>query len=148
MYLLKTEKSFDAAHFLKGYRGKCSNIHGHRWNVAVEVQSESLVCDGQLRGMVVDFKTLKHDLAELADHFDHSLIYEENSLKPSTLCALKEEGFQLTAFSKRPTAENLSFWFCSALQKKGYDVCRVSVYETPDNCAVYAPCAREVSYVG
>ena len=31
MYFLKTEQSFDSAHFLAGYHGKCANIHGHRW---------------------------------------------------------------------------------------------------------------------
>ena len=30
MYYLETEEHFDAAHFLKGYAGKCSNLHGHR----------------------------------------------------------------------------------------------------------------------
>ena len=33
MYKLKTKASFDSAHFLKDYEGKCSNIHGHRWTV-------------------------------------------------------------------------------------------------------------------
>ena len=36
MYVLQTEQSFDAAHFLKDYKGKCSNIHGHRWRVVVQ----------------------------------------------------------------------------------------------------------------
>ncbi len=30
MYGLKTESSFDAAHFLTDYHGKCENLHGHR----------------------------------------------------------------------------------------------------------------------
>jgi 7-carboxy-7-deazaguanine synthase len=25
------EQSFNSAHFLAGYQGKCANIHGHRW---------------------------------------------------------------------------------------------------------------------
>ena len=36
MYYLKTESSFDSAHFLKGYNGKCRNLHGHRWRVVVD----------------------------------------------------------------------------------------------------------------
>ena len=47
MYTIKTEASFDSAHFLKGYQGKCSNLHGHRWRVVVEVQSEELKEDEQ-----------------------------------------------------------------------------------------------------
>ncbi len=59
MYFLRTEDSFDAAHFLKGYEGKCSNIHGHRWKVIVEVKGEDLKQEGPKRGMVVDFSDLK-----------------------------------------------------------------------------------------
>ena len=50
MYYLKTEASFDAAHFLWKYEGKCRNIHGHRWNVAVEIKSQVLKQEGQTRG--------------------------------------------------------------------------------------------------
>ena len=43
MYILKTEASFDSAHFLAGYNGKCSNLHGHRWKIVLEVQTEELM---------------------------------------------------------------------------------------------------------
>ena len=62
MYSLKTNSSFDSAHFLAGYEGKCRNLHGHRWTVEVEVGGEKLMQDGQTRGMVVDFGDLKKDL--------------------------------------------------------------------------------------
>ena len=52
MYTLKVEHSFDSAHFLYGYEGKCRNIHGHRWKVEVEIKAENLIQSGQLRGMV------------------------------------------------------------------------------------------------
>ena len=42
MYILKTEASFDSAHFLAGYNGKCINLHGHRWKIVLEVQNEEL----------------------------------------------------------------------------------------------------------
>ena len=42
MYQLKTEADFDSAHFLSGYTGKCSNIHGHRWHVEIEIESRKL----------------------------------------------------------------------------------------------------------
>ena len=41
MYTLKTNASFDSAHFLAGYEGKCSNIHGHHWTVEIEVGSNA-----------------------------------------------------------------------------------------------------------
>ena len=50
MYILKTEASFDSAHFLAGYNGKCSNLHGHRWKIVLEVQAEELKDDIQHKG--------------------------------------------------------------------------------------------------
>ena len=80
MYILKTEASFDSAHFLAGYEGKCSNIHGHRWKIILEVKTEELKDDVQHRGMYVDFGELKKDLRQLADSMDHALIIEKNTL--------------------------------------------------------------------
>ena len=70
MYQLTTHASFDSAHFLSGYEGKCSNIHGHRWKLEVTVQSETLEQTGQIRGMVVDFGQLKDCLLYTSDVAD------------------------------------------------------------------------------
>lgn len=109
MYQLKTEADFDSAHFIR-LHWKCSNIHGHRWHVEIEIESRNLEKNGQERGMLVDFGDLKKDLKELADSMDHTLIYEENTLRPKTLEALNEEGFHLVKVP-RPTAENFSEYF-------------------------------------
>ena len=106
MYYLQTKASFDAAHFLWKYEGKCRNIHGHRWNVVAKIKSQELEQEGQTRGMVVDFGNLKKDLKKLCDSFDHSLIYETGSLKAETVAALQNEDFHLEKVSFRPTAEN------------------------------------------
>ena len=47
MYYLQTKASFDAAHFLWKYEGKCRNIHGHRWNVVAKIKSQELEQAGQ-----------------------------------------------------------------------------------------------------
>lgn len=138
MYILKTEASFDSAHFLSGYSGKCSNLHGHRWKIEIEIESEELVSDGQCRGMIVDFGDLKSDLKELADSFDHAFIYEKGSLKAATIDALKAESFRLIEIEFRPTAENFSKYFYDIMQDKGYNVRTLTVYETPNNCASYS----------
>ena len=98
MYYLQTKASFDAAHFLWKYEGKCRNIHGHRWNVVAKIKSQELEQEGQTRGMVVDFGNLKKDLKKLCDSFDHSLIYETGSLKAETVAALQNEDFHLEKF--------------------------------------------------
>lgn len=137
MYILKTEQSFDAAHFLAGYEGKCSNIHGHRWRVVIEVKSLTLQDSKQLNGMVVDFNQLKKDLKEEVDYFEHMLIIEKNTLKTETVKALKGEGFKIVVLDFRPTAENLVKYFFNRMKIKGYKMKSAVVYETPNNCAAY-----------
>ncbi len=136
MYKLKTTATFDSAHFLSGYNGKCANIHGHTWTIEVEVRANSLITAGEKRGMVIDFSDLKKSVKALADRYDHTLIYEQGSLRESTLNALREEGFSLTELPVRPTAENFAKLFYEALSKE-LPVCSVTVYETPQNCATY-----------
>ncbi|MCQ2417017.1 MAG: 6-carboxytetrahydropterin synthase QueD [Oscillospiraceae bacterium] len=137
MYILKTSAAFDSAHFLHGYQGKCANLHGHRWNIEVEAGAEELQTEGEKRGMVLDFFDLKSAVRALAEEYDHALIYEENTLQSTTVSALQTEGFRLIAVPYRPTAENFAKSFYETLSRKGLPVVRVTVYETPNNCACY-----------
>lgn len=140
MYIIKTEHSFDSAHFLASYEGKCSNIHGHRWRVIMEIQASNLIESGQLEGMVTDFSDLKRDLKALVDTYDHALIIQEGTMREQTLNCLIEDGFHIISVSFRPTAENFAAFFYKCMEEKGYQVKRASVYETPKNCAVYEKC--------
>lgn len=137
MYILKTSAAFDSAHFLAGYQGKCANLHGHHWMIEVEAGQELLQQQGEKRGMVIDFGDLKHIVRSLADEFDHALIYEENTLRPETVAALNAEQFRQIVLPFRPTAENFAKYFFVRLTDTGLPVKRVTVYETPDNCASY-----------
>ncbi len=137
MYQLTIEQSFDSAHFLAGYVGKCGNIHGHRWRVLLQVQSEQLREDAQQRGMCVDFSTIKDELKKMVDCLDHALLIEKGTLKDKTMEALSEEGFCVIELAFRPTAENFAKYFYELFAKKGYNVAAVHVYETPNNCASY-----------
>lgn len=137
MYYLKAESSFDSAHFLSGYEGKCKNIHGHRWRVEIEITATELQPTGQLQGMIVDFKDLKNDLKEEADHLDHKLIIQMGTLKEKTHEALLEENFAIVEVEFRPTAENFAKYFFDSMTRKGYNVKRATIYETPTNCATY-----------
>ncbi len=138
MYTLKTEASFDSAHFLSGYEGKCRNIHGHRWRIVAEIFSEKLVDSGQERGMLVDFGDFKHVLKREADEMDHALIIERNSLPEDLYGLLCSNGFRVISVDFRPTAENFSEYFFRRLADKGFRVKEVCVYETPNNCATYS----------
>ena len=100
--------------------------------------SEEVEQEGQICGMVVDFKTLKEELNQLADGLDHSLIIEEGSLKEKTKEALAEENFRMVELPFRPTAENLAEYFFNRMEEREYQVVLVKVYETPNNCAGYS----------
>jgi len=137
MYQLNTHASFDSAHFLAGYEGKCRNLHGHRWKLSVTIQKEKVEEQGQTRGMVVDFGELKDKVKEIADEFDHALIVEKDTLKTKTIEALREEDFRIIEVKFRPTAENFARYFYDRIKQDGYDISYVEVYETPNNCAIY-----------
>ena len=132
MYIVKTEDSFDSAHFLARYNGKCRNIHGHRWRVVIEIAGENLD-----DGMVVDFTDIKAALKALTDNLDHSLVMEKDTLKPQTYECLVDEGFRIMIMDFRPTAENFAKYFFDEIKNKGFNIRAAEDYETPNNCARY-----------
>ena len=138
MYSIKTQSSFDSAHFLRGYEGKCGNIHGHRWRVCAVVAGAELREQGGERGMVADFGRLKADLRAETQKLDHTLLVEKGTLREATLLALQAEGFLPVTLDFPTTAENLAKYFWDALSEKGWTLERVEVHETDENCAVYS----------
>ena len=116
MYILSAEAEFDSAHFLSGYDGKCSNIHGHRWKTVVEIQGEKLNTEGQLRGMLTDFGDLKKDVKALADSLDHAFIIETGTLETELLEMLKKR-FRIIELPFRPTAENFAEYVYNEMEK-------------------------------
>lgn len=138
MYTIETQVSFDSAHFLADYQGKCGNIHGHRWTVKVTAKGDGLEQENpQTRGMIMDFSRLKEALRQMGDALDHVFIIEQNTMAEDTLQCLKRDGFRIVEVEFRPTAENFAKWFYDQLTEKGYPLHSVVVYETPNNCAAY-----------
>ena len=74
---LHTETTFDSAHFLKGYDGKCSNIHGHSWKVEVWFKGDSTLKDKV--GILVDFSIMK----QIKDILDHKLLNDITTVNPT-----------------------------------------------------------------
>lgn len=79
MFIIKSQVEFDTAHYLSGYVGKCSNIHGHKYKLIAKIKSEKLHKEGQLRGMVDDFGNLKGALKEIAEFLSYRTTAEEIS---------------------------------------------------------------------
>jgi len=42
MYQVSVEAHFDAAHYLRGYGGKCEALHGHRFKVVATLRAGKL----------------------------------------------------------------------------------------------------------
>ena len=72
MYEIEIDRTFSAAHQLKGYDGDCRNMHGHNYNVTVTVVSDKL----NEIGIALDFKLLKSTLDEIIKDYDHHNLSE------------------------------------------------------------------------
>ena len=55
MFKLRVKKHFDSAHCIADYAGKCSRMHGHRWDVEVVLGGEKL----DAMNILVDFSEVK-----------------------------------------------------------------------------------------
>jgi 6-pyruvoyltetrahydropterin/6-carboxytetrahydropterin synthase len=67
MYYLTIEDHFSSAHQLRGYHGKCENLHGHNWRVVLTVKGKVL----NDIGILIDFHDLKSILGEITQTLDH-----------------------------------------------------------------------------
>jgi 6-pyruvoyltetrahydropterin/6-carboxytetrahydropterin synthase len=66
--------SFPAAHRQHLHAGHCSFVHGHNWDIEVELSSHQL--DGN--GFVLDFGKMGFIKEYLADLLDHRFLVNEN----------------------------------------------------------------------
>jgi 6-pyruvoyltetrahydropterin/6-carboxytetrahydropterin synthase len=122
MYEIVVEQHFDAAHFLRGYKGKCENIHGHRYTVRVRLKAASL----NEIGLAYDFTDVKRHLREIMGRFDHTSL---NDIQP---------------FDKiNPSAENIAATIYNELQSKMAGepmvIASVEAWETPQQGVIYTP---------
>ena len=139
MFILKNEVQFDTAHYLSGYAGKCSNIHGHRYRMVVELASETLQATGVQRGMVADFGDVKDLLKQLADQYDHKLLIEDNEDGRAVAAQLAQlpNQFAVVMVPYRPTAEEMSRHIYQQMKQAGYPVYSVELFETPTSSCKY-----------
>ena len=52
MFEVSVEYTFAAGHALRGYKGKCENVHGHNYKVQLVVGGEQLDSTGLLMDFV------------------------------------------------------------------------------------------------
>ena len=108
MYYVSKKIEIAGSHRLTlDYESKCSNLHGHNWNIEVFCKSKEL----NKNGMVVDFA----HVSEIVKQLDHQNI---NDILP--------EGMN-------PTAENIAHWLYEQIPC----CYKVSVQESNGNIATF-----------
>ncbi|HEY33496.1 MAG TPA: 6-carboxytetrahydropterin synthase QueD [Dehalococcoidia bacterium] len=122
MYTIAIEQHFDAAHFLRGYQGKCESLHGHRYRVVVRVTATRL----DDIGLAYDFGLLKQHLGKILSKFDHTCL---NDVPP---------------FDKiNPSSENIAATVYQELKPKlegeSVSIASIEVWETPQSWVTYSP---------
>ena len=112
MFLVTKEFTFDSAHFLPKYFGKCENLHGHTYKLHVTVHVSQL--DDQ--GLAFDFVTLKEVVKrEVVEVLDHKLI---NDIIPVS------------------SAENIAAWAWEKLAPH-LPLFELKLWETPTSFVTY-----------
>ena len=122
MYQISVEQHFDAAHFLRGYQGKCEALHGHRFRVVVKVKAAQV----DDIGIAYDFTELKQQLGDILVRFDHTCL---NDVPP---------------FDKiNPSSENIATTIYNELKLKlsgaSVSISSIEVWESPQTWVTYRP---------
>ncbi len=127
-FSIRIEARFEAAHFLRSYRGVAEPLHGHSYRVEAVLAAKSAGVDDD--SIAVDFVTSKASLEDLARRLDYTCI---NDVAPFDHI--------------NPSAENIAEWFWSeltgAVAGEGAVVRSVTVWEGPVNAATFEPQERE-----
>jgi 6-pyruvoyltetrahydropterin/6-carboxytetrahydropterin synthase len=120
MFEVSVEYTFAAGHALRGYKGKCENVHGHNYKVQLTVAGEQL----DAVGMLMDFVEVKKNIKELVERLDHRFL---NDVPPFDVL--------------NPSAENLAKYFFDELdphvKDRGLHVHAVTIWETDTTAATY-----------
>ena len=116
MFEIKVDSEFSAAHSLRGYRGRCEELHGHNWKVELVVAGKKL----DKIGMLIDFKQIKSHLNKILQGLDHKHLN------------------RLTYFKRiNPTSENISRYIYDKLKSRASGLKLVTVWESESSSASY-----------
>jgi 6-pyruvoyltetrahydropterin/6-carboxytetrahydropterin synthase len=123
MYEVTVERSFAAGHYLRNYKGKCENPHGHNYKIRVTLQGREL----DAAGLLLDFKDLKSVMKRTIERLDHQMM---NDVEPFTVL--------------NPSAENIAKYFYDQTNTELKDLTSgrvsvkdVTVFETDVTTATY-----------
>ncbi len=133
MFRVTKEIAFCFGHRLMNYQGKCRQLHGHNAKAVITVASNEL----DELGMVADFSALRKHIGDWVDRtLDHKMIlFKDDPLVP----VLQQMNDPVLAIDDHPTTENLAKLIFDFVEKQGYPVVEVTLWETPTSYATYTP---------
>ena len=120
MYEITVKQHFDAAHYLRGYQGKCEKVHGHRFEVVVSVRAEEL---GRV-GLAYDFVELKEHLKGILSRYDHVCL---NDIAPFDEINPSSENIAATIYRELGVG----------LKEAPVSLVSVQVWESPESGVTY-----------
>lgn len=123
MYRVSVKRHFDAAHGLRGYHGKCENMHGHRWEIVISISGRELDKDG----MACDFNLLKRALDGVLERYDH---HNLNEVPPYDALNPSSENIARIVYKE----------MCIALPDYHFE--QVEAWESPDAWVTFIPDTR------
>ena len=121
MFEVTVEETFAAGHALRGYKGKCENVHGHNYRVQISVEGPEL----DSIGLLVDFGDVKKLMRAVVAKLDHRFI---NDLPPFDVV--------------NPSAENMAKYFYDEISSgvgPEVRIRKVKIWETDTTSATYRP---------
>jgi 6-pyruvoyltetrahydropterin/6-carboxytetrahydropterin synthase len=124
MYEVSVDETFAAAHNLRGYKGKCENLHGHNYKVRVTLAGKEV----DSVGLLYDFVHLKQVIQSVIRSLDHKYL---NELPPFDVL--------------NPSAENIARYIYDQTAKQlhqapnGAGVSSITVWESDVTAATYRP---------
>ena len=122
MYEVTVEHTFAAGHALRGYKGKCENIHGHNYRLWVTIAGEDL----DETGILMDFVEVRALIKSVVSRIDHRFL---NDFPPFDQI--------------NPSAENMAKFFYDeiepAVRAKGLKILGTTIWETDTTSATYRP---------
>jgi 6-pyruvoyltetrahydropterin/6-carboxytetrahydropterin synthase len=123
-FTVRVEARFEAAHYLREYRGISEPLHGHSYKVEAELAGHGGGLDED--AIAVDFVSAKQKLEALAKKLDYGCI---NDVAPFT--------------EINPSAENIAAWFhrelSAAVADENAEVLAITIWEGPVNSVTFNP---------
>ena len=112
--------TFETAHVLYNYDGKCKNMHGHSYKLFVTVKGKPVNdINNPKNGMVVDFGDIKSIVkSEIIDVWDHAVLINANSPHKDLGEDLENKGHKVIYCSFQPTCENMLYAIAAKIKSK------------------------------